>query len=219
MPHRRHALPETASQAERHEDGRLFAASAERNKGPIADLLRHHGLTKGRALEIAAGTGQHAVHIAQSFPDLDLFPTDPDPERRISIDAWAKVSNLPNLHPAMPLDAFSAGWHIEHPNNAVILVVNLLHLISEAEARTLVAEAAQALAEGGTLVIYGPFLRDGETTSEGDARFHAQLQEQSPLIGYKDDFDVIEWMQEYFLTLVNVVEMPANNLAILARRG
>lgn len=98
------------------------------------------------------------------------------------------------------------------------MVANLLHLVSEDEARTLIREAAAALAPGGRLVIYGPFLRDGETTSEGDTTFHASLTAQDPEIGYKDDWDVIEWLQAEWLELAHVVEMPANNLSFVAEK-
>ena len=93
-----------------------------------------------------------------------------------------------------------------------------MHLISTPEARTLITEAAQALAPRGRFVLYGPFLRDGEATSDGDARFDASLRAQDPEIGYKDDFEVIDWLHEAGLDLIDVVEMPANNLGIVAHR-
>ncbi|MEZ5714216.1 MAG: hypothetical protein R3D85_02975 [Paracoccaceae bacterium] len=61
------------------------------------------------------------------------------------------------------------------------------------EARILIAETARALAPGGIFVLYGPFLRDGETTSEGDA-LSRQPAGAGPGLGYKDDFD-IDWLQ------------------------
>ena len=61
-------------------------------------------------------------------------------------------------------------------------------------------------------------MRAGELTSEGDARFHATLTAQDPEIGYKDDFDTIDLMQDAGLELVQVLEMPANNLALVAEK-
>ena len=126
--------------------------------------------------------------------------------------------NAPNLRKAIALDATAPHWGAEHAGQDLILLVNLLHLISTDEARQLISEAAQALAPEGRFIIYGPFLRAGETISEGDASFDASLRAQDPEIGYKDDFDVIDWLHDAGLTLVDVVEMPANNLAIVARR-
>ncbi|WP_101068872.1 DUF938 domain-containing protein [Roseovarius salinarum] len=215
---RRLNLPDSASVAKPGDDGRLHAPSAERNAGPLTALLRHHAPATGRALELASGTGQHAVAFARALPDLDWQPSEVDAERRASIDAWAARDGLPNLHPAIHLDATAPGWGAAHAGQALVLLVNLFHLIGEAEARTIVAEAAQALAPGGRFIVYGPFLRDGEATSDGDARFDASLRAQDPGIGYKDDFDVVDWVHEAGLVLVDVVEMPANNLSIVARR-
>ena len=66
--------------------------------------------------------------------------------------------------------------------------------------------------------LYGPFLRDGETTSEGDAEFDSKLRAEDPEVGYKDDWDIIEWLQASGLELVEVLEMPANNLSFVAKR-
>lgn len=215
---RRLNLPDSASIATPGEDGRLNAPSAARNAAPILDLLRHHGPASGHALELASGTGQHAAHFAPALPGLTWQPTEIDPARRASIDAWAASVNAPNLRKAIELDATAPHWGAEHAGQDLILLVNLLHLISTDEARQLISEAAQALAPEGRFIIYGPFLRAGETISEGDASFDASLRAQDPEIGYKDDFDVIDWLHDAGLTLVDVVEMPANNLAIVARR-
>lgn len=212
-------LPDTASVATPSGDGRMFAPSAARNVHDIATLVAHHAPAKGRALELASGTGEHVVIFAHRMPDLDWQPSDIDPARRASVDAHAAVANLPNLRPAIALDATVAGWSDTHGGQDLIVLVNLLHLISRSEAKTLIAEASDALVTGGLLVLYGPFLRDGETTSQGDASFHASLIAQDPDIGYKDDWDIIDWIQSKRLALVQVMEMPANNMAFVARRA
>lgn len=217
MP-RRLNLPDSASVATPGEDGRLHAPSAERNAGPITDLLRDVAPPRGRALEIASGTGQHIVSFARALPDLTWQPSEIDPARMASINAWAASAALPNLMPAQHLDATAPDWHSVQSGQTLIVVVNLLHLISDTETRTLLHEASMALVPGGRLVVYGPFLRDGETTSEGDARFHANLRAKDPAIGYKDDFDVVDHLQGNGLSMVEVVEMPANNLAMIAER-
>ena len=211
-------LPVYASYAEPGEDGRMHAPSAARNAADIAELVAAHAPPAGEALEIASGTGQHTVTLAARLPALRWQPSDIDASRRASVDAWARSEGLANIAPAIELDATSPGWATQNGGKSLILLCNLLHLISEPEARILIAEAAQALAPGGIFVLYGPFLRDGETTSEGDMRFHASLRTQDPEIGYKDDWDVIDWLHGAFLDLVQVVEMPANNLAFVSRR-
>lgn len=204
--------------AEKDGSNRLFAPSAARNIGPIADVLAHHAPKTGKALEIASGTGQHVAVLAGRIPQLLWQPTDVDSARLLSVNAWAAQSGQSNILPAVSLNATRAGWSLEHPAQSLITVSNLLHLISEAEARTLLSEAGKALAPQGVLHIYGPFLRDGTATSEADAEFHAKLQSEDPEVGYKSDWDVIDWIQSSGMDLVQVLEMPSNNISFVARR-
>ncbi|UYV38411.1 class I SAM-dependent methyltransferase [Rhodobacteraceae bacterium D3-12] len=216
MP-RRLNLPDSASVAEPRPDGQLFAPSAERNAAAICDLVADHAPDRGRALEIASGTGQHVVALSRRLPDLTWQPSDVDPVRRRSIDAWVGKAEAANVAPAIELDATAPGWGSTQGDTALVLLVNLLHLVSTGEAKTLISEVAQALSPGGVFVLYGPFLRDGEASSDGDAKFHDSLRRQDTEIGYKDNWDVIEWLQSQGLELVEVVEMPANNLAFVSR--
>ncbi len=179
-------LPPTASIAHAGDGAKLHAPSAERNAAIITEALVGIAPATGRALEIASGTGQHIVGFARAMPGLDWQPTEVDPTRRASIDAWAAEAGLPNLGAAIPLNATQAGWAAEASESALIVLINLLHLISTPEAQTLVQEVAHALAPAGRFALYGPFLREGQTTSDGDARFHASLIAQDPAIGYKD---------------------------------
>lgn len=212
-------LPDSAATAAPSEDGRMFAPSAARNVMDIAALVADFAPSAGKALELASGTGEHIVIFAHRMPGLTWQPTDIDAARRVSVDAHAAVAGLGNLRPALALDVTERGWGQTNQGQDLIVLVNLLHLISVDEAKTVIAEAAQALAPGGVFIFYGPFLRDGKTTSEGDATFNASLIAQDPSIGYKDDWDVIEWVQANWLDLVLVVEMPANNMAFVTRRG
>ncbi|MGR3760123.1 DUF938 domain-containing protein [Roseobacteraceae bacterium NS-SX3] len=212
------SVPGAASVAEPSADGKLFAPSAARNAEPLCDLLEQVAPREGRALEIASGTGQHVAAYAARLPGLIWQPTEVDASRRASIDAHAAETGLTNILPAQALDATAPGWGAAAGPADLVMLSNLLHLISGGEARTLITEAALALAPGGRLVVYGPFMRAGELTSEGDRSFHAALQAHDPETGYKDDFDVIGWMQGAGLELREAVEMPANNLALVAER-
>lgn len=216
MPLRR--TPPSASIAEPGQGAQLFAPSAARNAGPLCDLLGHVAPQQGRALELASGTGQHVVAFARALPDLNWQPSDIAPDRRASIDAHARASGLTNIAPALDLDASIPGWGATHGDQALIVVVNLLHLISAPEAATVIAEAASALAHGGRLVIYGPFMREGALTSAGDCDFHAALVAQDPEIGYKDVSDICATAQAAGLKPVDQIDMPANNLALIFER-
>ena len=211
-------LPSMASVAHPGEGAKLHAPSADRNAGPITAALRGIAPGAGRALELASGTGQHVVAFARAMPGLAWQPTEIDPARRASIDAYVAEAGMPTLSPALPLDATEPGWGADHAGQAMIVVVNLLHLIPTPEARTLIREAARALAPGGWFAIYGPFLREGAATSEGDARFHASLVAQGGGLGYKDLADVTAWLGAAGLTAPDIHSMPANNLLLAAQR-
>ncbi len=208
-------LPATASIAQTAADGRLVAPSAANNAAPLSQVLRDIAPREGRALELASGTGQHCVAFARACPNLTWVPTDIDADRLASIGIYVSEAQLDNLTLPVRHDATQAGWsETTGPLNLAVLV-NLLHLISEAEAQTVIKEVAKALAPGGVFLLYGPFMRGGELTSEGDERFHESLIRADPEIGYKDDFDVSDWACDAGLDVAHILEMPANNLSLV----
>lgn len=189
--------------------------SAARNAGPILDVLRGLGL-QGLLLEIASGSGLHAAMMAGEL-GLDWQPTDVEPGNFASIAAWAGVSNGTIREPIL-LDATAPGWSARLGRWDAVLLVNLLHLIPSVAVETVLTEVAQALAPGGTFCLYGPFLRDGQPTSPGDAAFDASLRAQDPAIGYKD----LDWVQGVLARqglVTRIVEMPANNLMLLSNHA
>lgn len=210
--------PEPHSHAIAAGGGKLVAPSAARNVGPIGDLLSDVAPGSGTALELASGTGQHIVAFAARLPGLHWQPSEPSAERRASISAHVADSGLSNIAPPVDLDATEPGWGARHGGQALVFLSNLLHLITTPQAETLIREAARALAPQGLLAIYGPFMRAGELTSAGDRAFHASLAAMGTGIGYKDDFDIIDMMQAAGLDMTLVVEMPANNLALIAQK-
>jgi len=206
------------STAHATDGAKLSAPSALRNRDHVAAMLTTMAPASGQALEIASGTGEHMILFAQQMPGLIWQPTEPDPTRRASIDAHATESDLRNIRPAAHLDAIAPGWGAEMAGQDLIHLGNLLHLISDAEAATLLTEAAMALAPAGLLSLYGPFKRSGKLTSDGDLSFDARLRAEDPAIGYKDDRWVLAELNKAGLTDSEIRDMPANNLAIFARR-
>ena len=212
------SIPKNASVAHAGEGAKLHAPSAARNAEAIAAFLAEHAPTSGSALELASGTGQHVTRFATTLPELHWHPTEIDPSRMRSIDAHVTEAGLTNVAPAQPLNATQAGWGVaQHPQDLIVLI-NLLHLINMPETLTLLSEVGKALAPGGTFILYGPFSRNGYMTSEGDQRFDAQLRTADPMIGYKDTVDIPRWLTAAGLTAEDPYEMPANNLAFVARK-
>ena len=210
------SLPSNASVATEGEDGRLIAPAATRNTDVLCDLLTNWAPSAGKALEIASGTGQHVSAFAQFLPDLNWQPTEVEVERRNSVNAY--TGNLRNVAEAAALDATVEGWHQAFTDQNLIILINLVHLISWPETQVLVSEAAKALAPNGRFILYGPFKRSGELTSDGDQRFHNALVHQDPEIGYKNDDDIAALMCAHGLSIIEIVEMPANNLAFIAEK-
>jgi hypothetical protein len=203
-----HALP--------GDGAKLMAPSVARNLDPIRSLLTRVAPRRGSALELASGTGQHVVALAARLPGLTWQPTEIDPARRASISAYVAEAKLPNILPPLALDVSVPGWGKAHGGQALIFLSNLLHLITMPTTQTLITEAVQALVPGGRLVIYGPFMRAGKLTSEGDSTFHASLIAQDVGIGYKDDMEIKDMIRAAGLKIMQVVEMPANNLGLVA---
>jgi SAM-dependent methyltransferase len=189
-------------------DGRRVAPSAARNAGSILSVLRRVVRPGDRVLELASGTGQHAAEFAPVLA-ADWQPSDVEPANFPSIIAWAGAVARPPIR----LDACAPGWG--EGDRDVVLAVNLLHLVPESGAMVLLAEAARALTPRGRFCLYGPFLRDGRATSEGDAAFDASLRAQDARLGYKD----LGWVMARLGAAgmgVQVVPMPANNLMLIA---
>ena len=61
----------------------------------------------GTALEIGAGTGQHAVHFAAHLPHLQWQPTDCE-ANLAGIELWVSEAALPNLRAPLKLDVRDA---------------------------------------------------------------------------------------------------------------
>ena len=202
----RHAKAPTMSD----DDPRLYAPSAPRNREPILHALRPHLPQTGVVLEIASGTGEHVAHFAAALPALTWQPTEPDLQRRASIDAWA--AGLANVRPALPLDATA----LDCPGADVVLCINMIHIAPWAATLGLLAGAARVLGAGGLLALYGPFRRAGRVMEPGNAAFDADLRARDPAWGLR----VLEDMASHAAGFgpPTVLPMPADNSLALFRR-
>ena len=193
-----------------------IAPAAERNKGPILEVLKRVLPASGLVLEIASGTGQHAVHFAQGLPTVEWQPSDPDAASRESIAAWRARAALSNLLPVIELDVRRAPWPVERA--AAIVCINMIHISPVASTHGLLDGAARLLPGGGVLVLYGPYKRGGAHTAPSNESFDMQLRLQNPEWGVRDLGRVIELAAERGLAFDELVEMPANNLCVVFRR-
>lgn len=197
--------------------GALASPAAARNAGPILEVLKAHMPATGRVLEIAAGSGEHAVAFAGALPGLDWTPSDPSPEARASISAWAATAHLPNLRDPLALDMLDPSTWPEGPLQAVVCI-NMIHISPWAATEGLMALAGNRLPTGGLLVVYGAY-REAETPlSPSNATFDESLKARNPAWGLRDRDTVAALAKTEGLALTRRIEMPANNLMLLFRR-
>ncbi|MAW46557.1 MAG: hypothetical protein CMH05_06835 [Marinovum sp.] len=214
----RENLPSTASQAENIGKKKLYSASAARNAPFILEVLSQYLPDKGKVLEIASGTGQHCTYFAKAFCNLEWQPSEINPKRLDSIQAYIKETNQVNINMPLSLDATAENWAKEIDAYNVIIAINFFHLISNKEMKILIRESSLALQTNSYFVIYGPFMRGGELTSDQDIKFHTSLFECDPDIGYKDDFDILDEIEANNLSPEAIIEMPSNNLMFIAKK-
>ena len=198
-------------------DGALASLAVARNSGPILEVLKAHLPGRGRVLEIAAGSGQHAVAFAGALPGLDWTPSDPSPEARASIEAWAAAASLPNLGPPLALDVLDPATWPDGPMQAVVCI-NMIHISPWAATEGLMALAGSRLAVGGLLVLYGPHREAEVPLAPSNAAFDDSLKARDPAWGLRDRDAVAAAAKAEGLALTRRVQMPANNLMLLFRR-
>jgi SAM-dependent methyltransferase len=196
--------------------GGLESPAAERNKQPILEVLEKWLPRSGTVLEIASGTGQHAVHFARALPELTWQPTDADPELRAAAAARFAAAALDNLLPPLPLDVLAAAWPVHAA--AAVLCINMIHIAPSAATPALLEGSARLLSGGAPLVLYGPFRRGGRHTAASNEAFDASLHARNPDWGVRDLDEVAASAGEHGFELVDVVTMPANNLTVVFER-
>ncbi len=183
------------------------AKLALRNREALAAALDEILPETGTVLELGSGTGEHAVFLAARFPALTFEPSDPDPEARASIRAWAAEAKLANLRPPLDLDLLAPAWTRRRAD--ALLCVNVLHVTPPACAEALVQGAARVLAPGGPLAVYGPFTHRGVPLTGRLARFDGELRAADPALGVREVEALAELARRAGLSLEAELEMPA----------
>ena len=196
--------------------GALSSPAVARNRDFILAVLRRALPGRGTVLEIASGSGEHAVHFAAALPQLTWQPTDPDPEARDSIAAYRAAAQLPNLMPPLALDATSPTWPVTQAD--AMVAINMIHIAPWAAAEGLMAGAERLLPGGGVLFLYGPFRERGQHTAPSNAAFDESLRTRNREWGVRDLDEVAALASQHGFALEERVAMPANNLSVVFRR-
>lgn len=201
---------------ERGEYLKQLSASSERNKDPILKVLREILPETGLVLEIASGTGQHAVHFAGALTGLEWQPSDVDEDLRASVEAWRAEAGHPNLRAPVHLDTTSQTWPLEAAD--AIVNSNMIHIAPWEVCIGLLEGAARILPEGGILYMYGPYKIGGRHTAPSNEAFDQSLRTRDPSWGIRNLDDVALEARRRGLHLIKTVQMPANNLSVIYRK-
>ena len=204
---------EPVLRSEAGEDARKHAPATQRNRDVIASVLINVLPRDGLVLELASGSGEHAVHFASLFPGLTWQPSDPDPRALASIEAWRSRAGLPNLLQPLRIDAAAPEWPIKAAD--ALVCINMTHISPWSATEGLIAGAQRLLKPGQLLYLYGPFKRAGMAVAPSNAAFDASLRERNPAWGLRVAEDVIALARRHGFGRYETVDMPANNLSII----
>lgn len=199
----------------RSERGTWHSAPADRNTGPILDVLTGVLPPRGRVLEIASGTGQHIVAFARAFPHLRWQPSDFDPDFRTSVELRLSEAALDNVEAPIDLDVMSHPWSIDTAD--AIVCINMIHVAPWPATEALFKGAARILESQGVLVTYGPYMRAGKHTAPSNEAFDEALKARDVAWGLRDMEVVAEVARDNGFSMDEVVAMPANNFTLVFR--
>jgi hypothetical protein len=200
-------------------DARQYAPATQRNRQPILDVLLRVLPPQGNILEIASGTGEHAVFFAPHFATRRWLPSDRNILLHSSIKAWRDLERVNNIDDPLTIDASEATWGIEkNIQIGAIININMIHISPQSACLGLMAGAGRILPPNGILYLYGPFKRHGKNTAASNAAFDESLRRQNSAWGLRELEDVIEVAGGEGLTLQEIIPMPANNFSVIFKR-
>ncbi len=195
-------------------DQKPYAQSCDENASPILAVLKQKLPPSGDLLEIGSGTGQHATLFADSFPEI-IWHTSDLTELHSGIQLWLDEAQRPNLLPPVALNVLSDPWPEQQFD--AIFTANTAHIMPLEAVEAMLKGVASVLKKGAPFLIYGPFMYNGEHTSESNRRFNHRLRSREPHQGIRD----LKWLQEKAgeqgLYLDEDIERPANNRILLWR--
>jgi len=185
-----------------------YAESSEVNKIPILAVLKDIFAERKRVLEIASGTGQHAVYFGRELPHLTWQPSELK-QSIAGIQAWLDEAQLTNVLAPLAIDVNDAKWPVSTVD--AIFNANTVHIISWPEVERMFTHIARVIELGGCVCLYGPYNYNGKFTSESNARFDGWLKSRDPKSGVRDFEAVNRLAVSYGLQLLHDIEMPSNN--------
>ncbi|WP_086608049.1 DUF938 domain-containing protein [Erythrobacter donghaensis] len=193
------------------------APATLRNREPIAAVLAREFPPSGTVLEIAAGTGEHAVFFAEAFPALAWQPSDPSPEALASIAAYREDYPGNNLAAPQLLDAAAPdSWPVTQAD--AIVCINMVHISPWEATLGLFRGAARLLGNsGGPLILYGPYIEQGIETAPSNLEFDASLKARDLRWGLREAEALDALAAQNGLARSARYALPANNIILVYR--
>ncbi|MEQ1817426.1 MAG: DUF938 domain-containing protein [Terricaulis sp.] len=204
-------------------DARQHSIPTSRNRDPILGVLKRVIAPGSRVLEIASGSGEHAIHFAKNLTRVEWQPSDPDENARASVAAWIEHESTENIAAPLDLDVEEEGWERAFVSGYdAIIAINMIHISPWQATLGLMRGAGVLLANAtrgpGILFTYGAYKRDGEHTAPSNEAFDAWLKERDESYGVRDLEEVEAAANVNGLRLREIIEMPANNLSLVFER-
>ena len=193
-----------------------YSESCAQNQVPILEILQDMFVNQQHVLEIASGTGQHAVYFGRALPHL-TWQTSELAHNHAGILAWLNETKLPNVLPPVVIDVNDDQWPIETVDT--VFNANTVHIISWPEVEQMFAGIARVLCASGILCLYGPFNYGGKFTSESNARFDVWLKSRDRNSGVRDIEVINQLAEAHGLSLLRDVTMPSNNRTLVWQRA
>ncbi len=203
------------------------APAAQRNKGPILEVLKKYlgPPAKPSVLEVASGTGDHVSHLARHLPDATFTPTDVDakslPDIRACVREEFDGADPPNVLMPRQLDASKPEEVIQQFSSSsydTIYCSNMMHIAPYSCSIGLMKLSGSLLPQGGRLFTYGPYKIDGVLSPESNVAFDASLRSRNSEWGIRDTKDLKKEAEKNGLSLEAMHDMPANNKLLVWKK-
>lgn len=187
----------------------VFSPSVARNKSPIANAFLPYLDTRARILEIASGTGEHAVYMCRERSDIIWQPSDMDAAARRNQNAW-RHKHGKQILPPLCLDMCQPDWWSGLGMYDALFCSNMIHIAPWGAAQGLACGAGHILPAAGRVGLYGPFLT-GKHSAQSNRQFDTFLKAQNPAWGVREYQSIINLFATQAFTLIENKPMPRQN--------